>query len=70
MVCGLNGITALHGENRDNSGTNLLTLRACCLIVRWPVKAKASRLWRALTGQQTRRHAAHRARHYHKEEPV
>ena len=70
MMYELAVIMTLHEENRGASGTNLLTMRACCLIVRRPVKAKASRLWRALTGQQTRRHAAHRARHYHKEEPV
>jgi len=39
-------------------------------IVRRPVKAKASRLWRALTVRQTRGHAAQRARQHQREEPV
>jgi hypothetical protein len=31
---------------------NLYTVRACALIVRRPLKTRASRLWRALTGRK------------------
>jgi hypothetical protein len=48
--------------------THLYTVRACALIVRRPVKTKASRLWRALTGRHGHRYdAAHRARHRREE---
>jgi hypothetical protein len=44
---------------------NLYTVRACRLIVRRPVKTRASRLWRALTGRHGQGYdAAHRARHH------
>lgn len=48
--------------------THLYTVRARALIVRRPVKARASRRWRALTGRQGHRYdAAHRARHQREE---
>ena len=40
--------------------THLYTVRACCLIVRRPLKTRASRRRRALTGRQGHRYdAAH-----------
>jgi len=50
---------------------NLFTVRACALIVRRPVKTRASRLWRALTGRQgTGTTPRYSARHQQREEPV
>jgi len=70
VVCDLAVVRPRRGSNKGNSGTNLYTMRVCCLIVRRPLKARASRRWRALTGRQTRGHTAHRARHHRKEEHV
>ena len=70
MVCDQTTLTARKAWNCVTLITHLFTVRACALIVRQPVKTKASRLWRALTGQPTRGHAAQRARHHQKEERV
>jgi hypothetical protein len=71
VVCGQAAIPALHGWNRHDSDHNLYTVRACHLIVRRPVKTRASRRWRVLTGRHGQGYdAAHRARHHQKEEPV
>jgi hypothetical protein len=59
------------GETGMTPITHLYTVRACALIVRRPVKTKASRLRRALTGRHGHGYdAAHRARHHQKEEPL
>ena len=50
----------LHGENGRDAELHLFTVRACALIVRRPVKTRASRRRRALTGRQGHRYdAAH-----------
>jgi hypothetical protein len=50
---------------------HLYTVRACALIVRRAVKARASRHRRALTARHERGHdVAHRARPHQREEPV
>jgi hypothetical protein len=50
---------------------NLFMVRACCLIVRRPLKTGASRLRRALTGRHGYGYdVAHRARHHDMEELV
>ena len=71
MVCDHTTLTARKAWNCVTLITHLFTVRACALIVRQPVKTKASRRRRALTGRHGHGYdIAHRARHQQREEPV
>jgi hypothetical protein len=70
VVCIETAITALQEWNRRDADHQPVQ-RACRLIVCRPLKTRASRLRRALTGRQGHGHdAAHWARHHDMEELV